>query len=83
MGGSKDLKFLRSRRVLLEIYPRFLQDYSVFDPFDKEDVTSRWNPNQQSAFETLRQKLCEASILALPEGSDDFVVYYDASILGL
>ncbi|GJZ59314.1 retrotransposon protein, putative, ty3-gypsy subclass, partial [Tanacetum coccineum] len=28
-------------------------------------------------------KLCEAPILALPEGNDDFVVYYDASHQGL
>nr|GEU36286.1 putative reverse transcriptase domain-containing protein [Tanacetum cinerariifolium] len=32
------------------------------------------------AFQILKQKLCEASILALPEGNDDFVVYCDASI---
>nr|GEU88468.1 putative reverse transcriptase domain-containing protein [Tanacetum cinerariifolium] len=30
--------------------------------------------------ETLKQKLCCAPILALPEGSDDFVVYCDASL---
>ena len=35
------------------------------------------------AFKTLRQRLCEASILALPEGMDGFMVYCDASILGL
>ncbi|GKC05950.1 putative reverse transcriptase domain-containing protein, partial [Tanacetum coccineum] len=29
------------------------------------------------------QKLCVGPILALPEGSDDFVVYCDASIKGL
>ncbi|GJZ86076.1 putative reverse transcriptase domain-containing protein [Tanacetum coccineum] len=29
------------------------------------------------------QKLCEAPILALPEGNNDFVVYYDASHQGL
>ncbi|GJV64757.1 retrotransposon protein, putative, ty3-gypsy subclass [Tanacetum coccineum] len=29
------------------------------------------------------EKLCVAPILALPKGSDDFVVYYDASIKGL
>nr|GEZ87224.1 putative reverse transcriptase domain-containing protein [Tanacetum cinerariifolium] len=28
-------------------------------------------------------KLCEAPILALPEGNNDFVVYYDASHQGL
>nr|GFC21125.1 putative reverse transcriptase domain-containing protein [Tanacetum cinerariifolium] len=35
------------------------------------------------AFHVLQQKLCEALILALPEGNDDFVVYCDASIQGL
>ncbi|GJS44420.1 putative reverse transcriptase domain-containing protein [Tanacetum coccineum] len=30
-----------------------------------------------------KQKLCSAPILALPEGSEDFIVYYDASIKGL
>ncbi|GKD36055.1 reverse transcriptase domain-containing protein [Tanacetum coccineum] len=39
--------------------------------------------NQESAFKLLIQKLCEAPILALPEGNDDFVVYYDASHQGL
>ncbi|GJW99041.1 reverse transcriptase domain-containing protein [Tanacetum coccineum] len=35
--------------------------------------------NQESAFQLLKQKLCEALILALLEGNDDFVVYCDAS----
>ncbi|GJU31493.1 reverse transcriptase domain-containing protein [Tanacetum coccineum] len=35
------------------------------------------------AFQLLKQKLCSASILALPEGSENFVVYYDASHKGL
>ncbi|GJU98913.1 putative reverse transcriptase domain-containing protein [Tanacetum coccineum] len=38
---------------------------------------------QEIAFQLLKQKLCVAPILALPEGSDDFVVYCDASIKGL
>ncbi|GJX62929.1 putative reverse transcriptase domain-containing protein [Tanacetum coccineum] len=32
--------------------------------------------------ETLKQKLCSAPILALPEGMKDFMVYYDASLKG-
>ncbi|GJV15749.1 reverse transcriptase domain-containing protein [Tanacetum coccineum] len=32
------------------------------------------------AFQLLKQKLYEAPILALPEGNNDFVVYYDASL---
>ena len=35
------------------------------------------------AFETLRRQLCEAPMLALPEGVEDFVVYCDASITGM
>ncbi|GJT90683.1 putative reverse transcriptase domain-containing protein [Tanacetum coccineum] len=38
---------------------------------------------QEEAFQLLKQKLCAAPILALPEGSEDFVVYCDASIKGL
>ncbi|GJV11739.1 putative reverse transcriptase domain-containing protein [Tanacetum coccineum] len=42
-----------------------------------------WGEDQESAFQLLKQKLCEALILALPEGNDDFVVYCDASHQGL
>ncbi|GJT90151.1 putative reverse transcriptase domain-containing protein [Tanacetum coccineum] len=42
-----------------------------------------WGEEQESAFQLLKQKLCEAPILALPEGNDDFVVYCDASLQGL
>nr|GEW68659.1 hypothetical protein [Tanacetum cinerariifolium] len=39
--------------------------------------------HQEMAFQILKQKLCEAPILGLPEGNDDFVVHCDASIQGL
>ncbi|GJZ67601.1 putative reverse transcriptase domain-containing protein [Tanacetum coccineum] len=42
-----------------------------------------WGDKQEAAFQLLKQKLCSASILALPEGSQDFVVYCDASLKGL
>nr|GEY11895.1 putative reverse transcriptase domain-containing protein [Tanacetum cinerariifolium] len=42
-----------------------------------------WEEDQESAFQLLKQKLCEAPILALPEGNDDIVVYCDASLQGL
>nr|GEY56252.1 reverse transcriptase domain-containing protein [Tanacetum cinerariifolium] len=38
---------------------------------------------QENAFQTLKDKLCNAPVLALPDGSKDFVVYCDASGLGL
>ncbi|GJZ13767.1 reverse transcriptase domain-containing protein [Tanacetum coccineum] len=42
-----------------------------------------WGEDQESAFQLLKHKLCEAPILALLEGNDDFVVYCDASHQGL
>ncbi|GJT16818.1 putative reverse transcriptase domain-containing protein [Tanacetum coccineum] len=45
-----------------------------FDWGDKEEA---------SAFQLIKQKLCSAPIMALPEGSEDFVVYCDDSHKGL
>ncbi|GKB42704.1 putative reverse transcriptase domain-containing protein [Tanacetum coccineum] len=42
-----------------------------------------WGEKEETAFQTLKQKLCSALILALPEGSENFVVYCDASHKGL
>nr|GFA48256.1 reverse transcriptase domain-containing protein [Tanacetum cinerariifolium] len=43
------------------------------------DIQGIHGENQVSAFQLLKQKLCEVPILALPEGNDDFVVYCNAS----
>ncbi|GJZ79587.1 putative reverse transcriptase domain-containing protein [Tanacetum coccineum] len=37
----------------------------------------------EAAFQLLKEKLCSARILALPEESEDFIIYCDASIKGL
>nr|GEW75214.1 putative reverse transcriptase domain-containing protein [Tanacetum cinerariifolium] len=42
-----------------------------------------WSEKAKTAFQLLKQKLCSAPILALPEGSENFVVYCDASRKGL
>ncbi|GJS93865.1 putative reverse transcriptase domain-containing protein [Tanacetum coccineum] len=39
-----------------------------------------WGEDQETTFQLLKQKLCEALILALPEGNNNFVVYCDASL---
>ncbi|GJX09247.1 putative reverse transcriptase domain-containing protein [Tanacetum coccineum] len=42
-----------------------------------------WGDKKEAAFQLIKQKLCSAPILALPDGSEDFVVYCDASHKGL
>nr|GEW12844.1 retrovirus-related Pol polyprotein from transposon 17.6 [Tanacetum cinerariifolium] len=37
---------------------------------------------EEEAFQTLKQKLCSAPILALPEGTENFIVYCDTSLKG-
>nr|GEX56664.1 putative reverse transcriptase domain-containing protein [Tanacetum cinerariifolium] len=46
-------------------------------------VKFEWGDKQEAAFQLLKQKLCSAPILTLPEGYEDFIVYYDASNKGL
>ncbi|GJS30453.1 putative reverse transcriptase domain-containing protein [Tanacetum coccineum] len=41
-----------------------------------------WGMEEDDAFQTLKQKLCSPPILALLEGTENFVVYYDASHKG-
>nr|GEW64727.1 putative reverse transcriptase domain-containing protein [Tanacetum cinerariifolium] len=52
-------------------------------PIEIQDKKFVWGEDQEMAFQILKQKLCEALILTLPEGNDDFFVYCDASIQGL
>ncbi|GJX28922.1 putative reverse transcriptase domain-containing protein [Tanacetum coccineum] len=49
----------------------------------QKKVKFEWGDKQEAAFQLLKQKLCSAPILALPEGSEDFIVYCDASKKGL
>ncbi|GJZ77657.1 putative reverse transcriptase domain-containing protein [Tanacetum coccineum] len=49
----------------------------------QKSVKFNWGEKEETAFRTLKQKLCSAPILALPEGSENFVVYCDASHKGL
>ncbi|GJZ86681.1 reverse transcriptase domain-containing protein [Tanacetum coccineum] len=42
-----------------------------------------WGDKQEATFQLLKKKLCSAPILALPEGSEDFITYCDASKKGL
>nr|GEW29615.1 hypothetical protein [Tanacetum cinerariifolium] len=47
-----------------------------------EFQTYEWGEVEKESFQLLKDKLCSAPILALPEGTEDFVVYCDASLKG-
>ncbi|GJU08014.1 putative reverse transcriptase domain-containing protein [Tanacetum coccineum] len=68
-------------------YRRFIEGFSkISKPMTKltqKKVKFEWGDKQEIAFQLLKQKLCSAPILALPEGSKDFIVYCDALIKGL
>ncbi|GJZ09615.1 putative reverse transcriptase domain-containing protein [Tanacetum coccineum] len=49
----------------------------------QKGVKFDWGDKAEAAFQLIKQKLCSAPILALREGSEDFIVYCDASIKGL
>ncbi|GKD01562.1 putative reverse transcriptase domain-containing protein [Tanacetum coccineum] len=51
--------------------------------FIEEGRIVRQGEKAEAAFQLLKQKLCSAPILALPVGSENFVVYCDASHKGV
>ncbi|KAI3727700.1 hypothetical protein L6452_16318 [Arctium lappa] len=78
---------IRSLLGLAGYYRRFIQDFSnIATPLTsltRKNVKFLWTDAQEQAFQTLKRKLCEAPILSLPEGSEYFVVFSDASKMGL
>ncbi|GJR80862.1 putative reverse transcriptase domain-containing protein [Tanacetum coccineum] len=72
---------------LSRYYRRFIEGFSKIaksmTKLTQKGVKFDWGEKEENAFQLIKQKLCSVSILALPEGSEDFVVYYDASHKGL
>nr|GFA08735.1 putative reverse transcriptase domain-containing protein [Tanacetum cinerariifolium] len=66
---------------------RFIKGFSkIARPMTKltqKSVKFDWGEKAKATFHLLKQKLCSTTILALPEGSENFVVYCDASHKGL
>nr|GEW10291.1 putative reverse transcriptase domain-containing protein [Tanacetum cinerariifolium] len=49
----------------------------------RKGIKFYWGEKEENAFQLIKLELCSAPILALPEGSEYFVVYFDASHKGL
>nr|GEW65000.1 hypothetical protein [Tanacetum cinerariifolium] len=68
-------------------YRRFVKDFSKIakslTELTQENKKYIWGEDQETTFQLLKQKLCETLILALPEGNDEFVVYFIASHQGV
>nr|GFA01485.1 putative reverse transcriptase domain-containing protein [Tanacetum cinerariifolium] len=77
---------LRQFLGLAGYYRRFIEGFSLIaKPLTKltqKNKTYEWGEEEEEAFQLLKDKLCSAPILALPEGSEDFVVYCNASLKG-
>ncbi|GJY76287.1 hypothetical protein Tco_0481403, partial [Tanacetum coccineum] len=60
-------------------YRRFIEGFlKIVKPMTKltqNKAKFEWGDKQEAAFQLLKQKLCSAPILALPEGSEDFIAW--------
>ncbi|GKC51013.1 putative reverse transcriptase domain-containing protein [Tanacetum coccineum] len=68
---------------LVRYYRRFIEGFlkiaKLMTNLTQKGVKFDWGDKKEAAFQLIKQKLCSVSIMALPEGSEDFVVYCDAS----
>ncbi|GKB48302.1 putative reverse transcriptase domain-containing protein [Tanacetum coccineum] len=68
-------------------YRRFIEGFlkiaKLMTKLTQKKVKFDWGDKEEANFQLIKQTLCSAPILALPEGSKDFIVYCDASIKGL
>ncbi|GJY99935.1 putative reverse transcriptase domain-containing protein [Tanacetum coccineum] len=78
---------VRSFLGLAGYYRRFIENFSKIAKsltiLTQKGKVFDWGEEQELAFQTLKDKLCNAPVLALPDGPEDFVVYCDASGIGL
>ncbi|GJX35488.1 putative reverse transcriptase domain-containing protein [Tanacetum coccineum] len=78
---------IRSFLGLAGYYRRFIANFSkIAKPLTSLTQKNQkyvWGVEQEEAFQTLKNNLCDAPILTLPDGVEDFVVYCDASNQGL
>ncbi|GKD05436.1 putative reverse transcriptase domain-containing protein, partial [Tanacetum coccineum] len=72
---------------LFDQLQRFIEGFSKIAKsvikLTQKKVKFDWGEKEEAAFQLIKQKLCSAPILALPKGSENFVVYCDASHKGL
>ncbi|GJW49126.1 putative reverse transcriptase domain-containing protein [Tanacetum coccineum] len=77
---------IRSFLGLAGYYRRFIENFSkIAKPLTlltQKNKDYVWGEDQEKAFQILKERLCNAPVLTLPDGPNDFVVYCDASHQG-
>nr|GEU31245.1 hypothetical protein [Tanacetum cinerariifolium] len=80
------LKQLRGFLGLTDYYKRFIKDYaSISQPLvalTKKDAF-KWNPSAELAYHTLKEAMVKASVLALPNFEQEFVVETDIYVFSV
>ncbi|GJZ10184.1 putative reverse transcriptase domain-containing protein [Tanacetum coccineum] len=78
---------VRSFLGLEGYYHRFIENFSKIAKsltiLTQKSKTFDWGKEHELTFKTLKDKLCNAPVLALTDGLEDFVVYCDTSGLGI
>nr|GEY60178.1 putative reverse transcriptase domain-containing protein [Tanacetum cinerariifolium] len=78
---------VRSFLGMAGYYHRVIEEFSKiaksFTILTQKCETFDWGEKHEFTFQNLKDKLCNAHVLALPDGPEDFVVYCDASGIGL
>ncbi|KAL0537553.1 hypothetical protein IC582_026532 [Cucumis melo] len=74
---------IRSFLGLAGYYRRFMEDFtriaSPLTQLTRKGTSFAWSPACESSFQELKQKLVSAPVLTVPDGSESFVIYSDAS----
>ncbi|GJS79078.1 putative reverse transcriptase domain-containing protein [Tanacetum coccineum] len=68
-------------------YRRFIANFSKIakslTSLTQKNQKYEWGEKEEEAFQTMKNNMCDAPILSLPDEIEDFIVYYDASNQGL
>ncbi|XP_074283199.1 uncharacterized protein LOC141607747 [Silene latifolia] len=87
LKAPKNIAEIRSFLCLADYNRRFVKDFpKIARPVTnllRRETRFSWDESCEMAFQTLKESLTTASVLALPEGSDNFELYADGSKNGL